>query len=571
MRDMSRPRVERSGPQQLLPDRAPGRRRESPVARQVLLLQLVVVLVLVATAVVLAAVDAQRDTREAATDRAVVVAESIADSPGVLAALDDADPGAALQPWTTLVEDDAVVDFVVVMSPDLIRYTHPDPDRVGERFVGDTGDALDGEVFTQEYVGTLGPSVRAVVPVLADGEDGEVVALVAVGVSVDRISDAVRADLMWVALAAVPVLGVGIAGAVLVARRLRRQTHGLGEREMARMYEYYAAVLGAVQEGLLLVDSQARVTLVNDEARRLLDLPDDVVGRPLRDLGLPPGLVAAVAEGRASSDDLYVTGDKVLVVSSSPATWAGAEVGAVVTLRDRTDLQTVTGELDVVRGLTESLRAQNHEAANRLHTVVSLVEMGRPDEAVDFATEELQVAQLLTDRVLAATGDPVLAALLLGKTAEAAERGIELRLTGTVPTALPVSSRDIITVVGNLVDNALDAVQGGGDPVRRRVVAVRLDGGDGPDVGSGLRVTVGDSGPGLTDDEAAHALERGWSTKASPAGSGGRGLGLALVAQVARRHGGTLDVGVSELGGAEFVVRLPAPPARPVGSPVDAP
>lgn len=561
MRRMPRPTADRPRAPRPLAARSHGGRRDPSVARQVLVLQVVVVLVLVATAAVLAAVDAHRDTREAATDRAVVVAESVADSPGVLAALDDADPGAALQPWTTLVEDDAVVDFVVVMSPDRIRYTHPDPAQVGERFVGDVGDALDGEVFTQEYVGTLGPSVRAVVPVLAGGEDGEVVALVAVGVSVDRISDAVRADLVWVALAAVPVLGAGIAGAVLIARRLRRQTHGLGEREMARMYEYYAAVLGAVQEGLLLVDSHARVTLVNDEARRLLDLPDDpeeVVGRPLRDLGLPPGLVAAVAEGRASSDDLYVTGDKVLVVSSSPATWAGAEVGAVVTLRDRTDLQTVTGELDVVRGLTESLRAQNHEAANRLHTVVSLVEMGRPEEAVDFATEELQVAQLLTDRVLAATGDPVLAALLLGKTAEAAERGIELRLAGSVPTALPVSSRDIITVVGNLIDNAVDAVLGGDVPDRRRVVAVRLD-----DAAGGLRVTVGDSGPGLTDHEAAHALERGWSTKASPAGSGGRGLGLALVAQVARRNGGTLDVGRSELGGAEFVVHLPASAGTP--------
>ena len=223
------------------------------------------------------------------------------------------------------------------------------------------------------------------------------------------------------------------------------------------MYEYYTAVLGAVREGLLLLDTSGRVQLVNDEARRLLDLPDDVVGRPIGELGLAPGLVAAALGRTAEADDLYLAGDRVLVVSSSPATWEGADVGAVVTLRDHTELRAVTGELDVVRGLSDSLRAQNHESANRLHTIVSLIELGRVEEAVDFATEELQVAQLLTDQVVGAVGDPVVEALLLGKSADAAERGVELRIRGTLPPH-DVPARDLVTVLGNLVDNALDAV-----------------------------------------------------------------------------------------------------------------
>ncbi|MFW6775147.1 ATP-binding protein [Nocardioides sp. CPCC 205120] len=534
----------------IVPVVRPGERREWSVAGQVLTLQVVLVLVLVATAVTLALVDARADTRDDAADRALAVAESLADSPALSAAVAGPDPAPALQPWASEVEEDTDVDFVVVMDTDRTRFTHPDPEQVGRPFVGDIEPALAGRPFTQEYVGTLGPSVRAVVPVFAAGGAGPVVALVSVGVSIDRISDAVRAALVRVTVAAAVVLLVGVAGAALVARRLRRQTHGLGEREMTRMYEYYAAVLGAVREGLLLVDVAGRVTLVNDEARRLLDLPaDGVVGTPLRDLGLPPGLVAAVAEGRASSDDLYVTGDKVLVVSSSPASWADAAVGAVVTLRDRTDLQAVTGELDVVRALGDSLRAQNHEAANRLHTVVSLVEMGRVEEAVDFATEELQVAQLLTDRVVAATGDPVLAALLLGKTAEAAERGIDLRIEGDVPTDVLVPHRDIVTVVGNLVDNALDAVATSG------VRTVRVTFSPGP---GRLRVLVEDAGPGLDPADAARAFERGWTTKATADGTGGRGIGLALVAQVARRHGGDVVVGSSDLGGAAFTVDLRA-------------
>jgi sensor histidine kinase regulating citrate/malate metabolism len=320
------------------------------------------------------------------------------------------------------------------------------------------------------------------------------------------------------------------------------------------MYEYYSAVLHAVREGLLLLDDEGRVQLVNDEARRLLTLPEDVLGRSVHDLGLPPGLVAAALGRTRESDDIYVAGDHVLVVSSAPASWQGREVGSVVTLRDHTELRSVTGELDVVRALTESLRSQNHEAANRLHTVVSLVEMGRPEEAVDFATEELQVAQLLTDRVVGAVGDPVVAALLLGKSAEAAQRGIDLTLDGDLPPDRPdVAARDLVTVLGNLVDNALDAVTG--RDVRR--VAVRLDGDDGL-----LRVVVSDSGPGLTADQAAHVLERGWTTKASASDVGGRGVGLALVGQVARRYGGDVRIGCSDLGGAEFTVTFHPTDAR---------
>ena len=258
------------------------------------------------------------------------------------------------------------------------------------------------------------------------------------------------------------MLAVGLAGAWLISRRLRRQTHGMGEAEITRMYEYYSAVLHAVREGLFLLDDQDRVQLVNDEARRLLDLPDDVVGRSIHDLGLPPGLVQAAIGDTAEADDIYLTDDHVLVVSASPATWAGREVGAVVTLRDHTDLQAVTGELDVVRGLTESLRSQNHEAANRLHTVV-----------VPHRDGPHRGGRRLRHR--GAPGGP--AAHRPGgrrrrrprarrAAARQDRRGRRARhrahVTGEVTGRPPTSSpRDLVTVAGNLVDNALDAVVGG--------------------------------------------------------------------------------------------------------------
>ncbi|MCM0619585.1 sensor histidine kinase [Nocardioides bruguierae] len=532
----------------MLPRRARG--RDVPVSRQVLLLQVGLVGILVVVALALSVADARSDARGRATDRALAVAGTLADSPTVGDALASEDPSAVLQPYAEAVRADTGVDFITIMTPARLRLTHPDPAMIGLPFQGDVGTAPSGVPFTQEYAGTLGPSMRAVVPVL--GDDGTLVAMVSVGITLDRIEAGVWHDVLRIAVVAALVLALGVAGAWWVGRRLRRQTHGLGADEITRMYEYYSAVLHAVREGLLLLDSEGRVRLANDEARRLLDLPADVEGRRLVDCGLAPGLVAAALGDAVDTDDLYLAGDRLLVVSSAPARWQGRGVGAVVTLRDRTELQQVTGERDAVRGLVDSLRAQNHEAANRLHTVVSLVETGHADEAVDLATEELAVAQLLADRVSAAVGDPVAAALLLGKTAEAAERGVELTVVGTLE-AVVLPARDLVTVLGNLVDNAFEALggtdraEGAGHPRR---VEVEL----GQAVDGAVRVRVADSGPGLAEGDAERVLERGWTTKAEP--GAGRGLGLTLVAQVVRRHRGSIEIGPGPLGGAQVTVVL---------------
>jgi two-component system, CitB family, sensor kinase len=524
--------------------------RPSPVARQILLLQVLMVVVVVAGAVALAYADA-RDTQIAgARDRALAVAVSVADTPQVRRALGTTDPSASIQPFAERVRRDSHTDFVVVMSLHRIRYSHPDPAQIGGRFIGDLGGAPQGRPFTQEYTGTLGPSMRAVVPVYAAGAGSRVVALVSVGITMQRIQDALADRLPPIALASAVILAVGLLGAWLISRRLRRQTHGMGAGEITRMYEYYDAVLHAVREGLLLVDTEGRVQLVNREASRLLDLDDSVLGRPVAELGLPESLTRAVLSTDRRPDEIHLVDDAVLVVNVAPAQWQGREVGSVVTLRDHTEIQAVAGELDTVRGLAESLRSQNHEAANRLHTVVSLVEMGRTEDALDFATEELEVAQLLTDRVVGSVADPVVSALLLGKTAQAAERGVQLRLgDSTEVTGLPVEQRDAVTILGNLIDNAMDAV----GEVAARVIVVDVTGSP-----TSLCVRVADSGAGLSTAAAEQVFERGWSTKTAD-GPVGRGLGLALVVQAVRKYDGHIEVGTSELGGAQFLVRIGEP------------
>ena len=323
------------------------------------------------------------------------------------------------------------------------------------------------------------------------------------------------------------------------------------------MYEYYDAVLHAVREGLLLLDRAGRLQLVNDEARRLLSLPEDAVGRRVDELGLPPALGTALAAGTERGDEIFLTDDRVVVVNQAAARWAGQDLGTVVTLRDHTELRALVSELKTIRGFAEALSAQAHESANQLQTVISLIELGRADEALRFAATELAVAQHLTDIVVGAVGEPELAALVLGKAAEASERGVELRVDDDleVPAGM-ADPRDLVTIVGNLLDNAVDAAAEAPAPrwVRLEAGVLTVDGVE------ELELAVADSGPGLGPDAVAHAFDRGWTTKKTDRPMG-RGVGLALVAQAVHRLGGAISV-VNEVG-AVFTVRLPRRGAAP--------
>ncbi|MEU3198155.1 ATP-binding protein [Streptomyces sp. NPDC006996] len=557
--------------------------RPRSLAGQLFAMQAVLIAVVVAGYALFTYVSDRDQAEEAAERQATAVTRSVADSPSVREAIRTSDPSAALQPYALAVVRDTDVDFVTIMDPRGIRWTHPDPEQIGLPFRGNTAPAIRGRTFTETYTGTLGPSVRAVTPI-RDG--GRIVGLVSAGIRVDVISRRAQGQLTALLTVAAGALTLGAIGTYVINARLRRHTHGMNAAELSHMHDYHQAALHAVREGLLMLDGQYRVALINDGGRELLgvDQEEDVVGRSVAELGLPAPLTGSLLASEPRVDEVHLTADRVLVVNTSPVT-GGQRRGSVVTLRDVTELQALTGELDSERGFTQALRSQAHEAANRLHTVVSLIELGRAEEAVDFATAELELAQALTDQVVAAVSEPVLAALLLGKTAQANERGVELEVSpdsrlddGLLPDSLP--ARDLVTILGNLIDNAVDAAQGG---VRSRVTVTALTG----DGGSVLILRVSDTGPGVDPDHAEAVFRRGFTTK--PSGPGGRGLGLALVQQAVARHGGALSVtsGASgDGGGAVFEARLPltggtdrcgnpgpVPGARPAGDagPADAP
>ncbi|WP_256104081.1 sensor histidine kinase [Streptomyces sp. ODS05-4] len=531
-----------------MPFPLPRRRPPRSLAGQLFAMQVVLVAAVVAGCAVFAYLTDRGQAEETARRETTATATAVARSPAVVAAIRSGDPTPVLQRYAVSLTGREGVAFVTIMAPDGTRWTHPDPAQIGRPYLGHTEEARRGRTYSETYRGTLGPSVRTVVPVY-DGSG--VVGLVSAGITIERISAQVRGQVTALLGMAGVALALGGAGTYVINARLRRHTHGMNAAELSRLHDYHEAALHAVREGLVMLDGQRRIALVNDGARALLGLTGrDVVGARVDELGLPVSLTGALLSGGSRVDELHLTETRVLVVSTRPVV-GGERRGTVVTLRDRTELQALSGELDSERGFTQALRSQAHEAANRLHTVVSLIELGRVAEAVDFATAELELAQALTDRVVDAVAEPVLAALLLGKAAEASERGVEFVLTedsliddGVLPSTLP--PRDLVTILGNLVDNALEAAaQGGGGG--RVTVTARTGARE-------LLLAVADSGPGIGPGDRDAVFERGWSTRGP-----GRGLGLALVRQAVRRGGGSIEVGPGTGAGegARFTVRLP--------------
>ncbi|MEO3976569.1 ATP-binding protein [Streptomyces sp. CAU 1734] len=541
--------------------------RPRSLAGQLFAMQVVLVAVVVAGCALFAYVTDQSQAEETARLQSRATATAVAGSPSVIAAAREERPTRTLQPYAEGLRRAAGVDFIVVMAPDGTRWTHPERTEIGRKYLGHTEQALKGEIHSERHLGVLGPSIRTVAPVY---DNGRIVALVASGITIQKISEQVRGQLIALLLAAGAALVLGGLGTHVINARLRRHTHGMNATELSRMHDYHEAALHAVREGLLMLDGRRRIALVNDGARELLGLDEAVIGRPVAGLGLPAPLTGALLASEPRVDEVHLTADRIIVVNTSPVV-GGEQRGTVVTLRDHTELQALSGELDSERGFSQALRSQAHEAANRLHTVVSLIELGRVREAVEFATAELELAQELTDRVVGSVGEPVLAALLLGKAAQANERGVELVLApdsriddGVLPASLP--ARDLVTILGNLIDNAVDAASapdgapGAADPVRPRpprprvTVTARAD-----EAGDELLIRVHDTGGGIAPESADEVFRRGWSTRGS-----GRGLGLALVSQAVHRGRGTVALTRGPDGGAEFTVRLPlgAGPAR---------
>ncbi|EFE66673.1 sensor histidine kinase [Streptomyces viridosporus] len=524
------------------------------VFSQVLLMQLAIAagVAVLATGLFLAPLGEQLDDQ--AMRRALAIAQTTAQRPRLAHDLRSTPPSpdGPVQREAERIRKATGAEYVVVLDRRGVRWSHTDPRRIGGPVSTDPGEALAGREVMEIDDGTLGRSARGKVP-LRD-EAGEIVGAVSVGIAYDSVRDRLIHAVPGLFAYAGGALAVGALAAWLISRRVQRQTRDLAFSDISALLAEREAMLHGIREGVVALDRGGRIRLLNDEAQRLLGIGEQALGRS-PDGALGAGRTADVLAGRVTGTDLLtVRGQRVLVANRMPTD----DGGAVATLRDRTELDRLGRELDSTRGLIDALRAQDHEHANRMHTLLGLLELEMYDDAVEFVGEVVGEHRATAEQVTEKIRDPLLAALLVGKATVAAERSVALRVADR--TRLPdrlVDSRGLATVVGNLVDNALDAVAG--TPHARVEIELRAE-------GRTVVLVVRDTGPGVPPEHRESVFTEGWSTKEPPAHRE-RGIGLPLVRRFAERQGGSAAVAEAPGGGAEFTVVLPEALTEPAAAP----
>jgi two-component system, CitB family, sensor kinase len=514
-----------------------------PLAYQILAYQVGIILLAALVGAAAAIWQANQELARQYEQRSLAIAESVASSTAIQQAVLAGDRSGTVQQAAEAVRHSTGATYVVVTDRQGIRFSHPTPSLIGQPVDENPGTVLAGNNWVGVQTGTLGFSARGKAPILYQGK---VIGMVSVGFLVDTVYAQLFGEIPSFAITLLLALGIGFAGSLVLASRLKRQTFGLEPYEIAGLLEEREASLQGIHEGAIATDRDGTITLANDEARRLLGLPADCVGRKVTQV-LPAGRLLKFLSGSLNDEDeVLLAGDRVLVASRRAIRVRGQEIGHVATLRDTTELVGLSGGLGV-DSLTDALRAQAHEFSNRLHTIAGLVELGRGEEAMKLIAQTSVVHQELSEALLDRVGDPVLGALLLAKAATASERGIDLRVSeDLLLTSGSLDGESLITLLGNLIDNALDAAA---SSTRERWVSISVTVHDGD-----LEIRVQDSGPGVPEGLVEQVFQEGFSTKTRGVRKR-RGFGLALARQVARRNGG--DVTVVNDGGAVFTARIP--------------
>jgi sensor histidine kinase regulating citrate/malate metabolism len=518
------------------------------LAGQFLAFQLVVVAVVLAAVAAVSVAQSTHEFRDVRGQRMIAVAENLASTPIVRERY--ADPFAArfLAPDVDRAVALSGAGLAEIVDPAGIIRVSSDPSRVGHALDLAGGGAGRGRAWFGDLDVDGAHSLVGQVPIL--DIDGGVLAVVSVSEHYPSVwqllSGAGERLLVYLGLGA----ALGMLASWLLSRRIKRQTRGLEIAEIASLAEHREALLHSIREGVVAVNNDGVITVLNDSALELLDLAPEAVGRRVDDVGVDPAVTEFLLSGEERRDVVIVTRTRVLALNRRSATSQGRRIGTVTTMRDSTELASMQGQLSSHKSVTDTLRAQTHEFANQLHTISGLVQLGEYDSVHDFVGALTRRRAEISDAVTRHVSDPAVAALLIAKTSLAAESGVELVMApdSHLSALDPALATDVITLLGNLIDNAVDVSEGSRDAR----VTVRIDD------AAGMTVSVTDSGPGVPQHLREEIFARGVTSK--PDVPGGRGIGLALVRIVSSQLGGTVEVTDAPSGGACFRVRLP--PAR---------
>lgn len=481
--------------------------------------------------------------------RALAIARTLAQSEEVQKNVGRQGGALLIQPVAERTRLATGVEYIVIVDMEGIRYSHPVEERIGKKFTDlDLGPALANNEYISSAEGVLGPSVRAFVPVKVD-EGTRQVGVVIVGILTPTIGSLLRTIQIQLYYSLGTGLIVGLLGSLYLARKIKSAMFSLEPEEIARLLEERVAVFQAMGEGIIAIDTDSRITIANDEARRIIGKGEEIIGRHIIEVIPDTPLPEVLETGQAQINREMFLNDTVILVNRVPIRFKGEIIGAVSTFQDKTEVNRLAEELTGVKAFVEALRVQNHEHMNKLHTIAGLIQLEKHQQALDYIfdlTEEQQeLTRLLTKNIF----DNSIAGLLLGKYSRAKELRAELVIDrDTRLRELPsrLETGDLVVIVGNLIENALDAVRRE-ETERRKIYFAMLDH---PDY---LTITVMDRGAGIPEEKREMIFKQGFTTK----GSANRGLGLYLAKRYVDLAGGTISLICPEEGGTEFAVHIP--------------
>jgi len=477
------------------------------------------------------------------------LSKTIALMPSIKNAFYTSDPAKIIQPIVEKIRKQVGAEFIVVGNKEGIRYSHPIPDRIGRHMVGgDNYRALVlGESYISRAVGSLGPSLRGKSPILDD--NGQIIGIVSVGIMQQDIKQQIFNNAKKVASIALIAFIIAIIGSSLLARNIRKDTMGLEPYQIAALYKEKNAVIESVREGILVIDKNGLITVMNQTARRLLNFHGDFTGLKIEKVIPNTQMYDILRTGKSQRDVELVLPHNTLIVNRKPIIDKGQVVGAVASFRDKTEIEQMLNTLSEVRKYSEDLRAQTHEFTNKLYVLSGLLQIGEYDEAIKMIQQETETYEFQNRILFDQIYDRKVQAILLGKLAMASEKKLEFRIDNNsslnvLPEQIKISH--LITILGNLIDNAFEAVVDSQHPVVTFFAT---------DLGNDIIFEISDNGCGIKEENLPKIFTRGFSTK--PKGDQSRGYGLSNVLKSVELLNGTIEVQKNKMGGTVFTVYLP--------------
>ncbi|MGQ9778705.1 MAG: ATP-binding protein [Bacillota bacterium] len=343
-------------------------------------------------------------------------------------------------------------------------------------------------------------------------------------------------------------LSLAWGGSYFLARNIKRSIYGMEPHEIASVLNERNAILQSTFEGIIAVNKEGYITLVNEGARKLLPKGSEAIGRKIAEVLPDPDIGRVLANGEAVYNHQHLLGETIVFYNVVPIKIHHGVIGAVITMRDLTEFQKVAAELVELKTYTQALRAQAHEFINKLHTVSGLIQMGHYDRALAQLHETAQTHQDLISFLLSAIRSANVSGILLGKFNRANELNIRFNLSraSRLERISAIPETELVCIIGNFIENALEALKDYNREEKQVWVKIK-------ERRNYLSILVVDNGPGIPPSIRPLIFERGFTTKAGT----NKGLGLALIKQCTTNLRGSISFRSGRL--TVFLVRIPFP------------